>query len=125
MELQTSFISLDKYGQIIKRRWLPAVLAFFSVFVVVQLVTSLRKPIYVAEGKLRFQRTNTTSSLTGVGTELGKLEPLAQNNPINTEAEVIQSIPVLQKVIDRLELKNQKSKKCTTQTQTFIRENQR
>jgi len=108
MELQTSFISLDKYGQIIKRRWLPAVFAFFSVFVIVQLVTSLRKPIYVAEGKLRFQRTNTTSSLTGVGTELGKLEPLAQNNPINTEAEVIQSIPVLQKVIDRLELKNQK-----------------
>lgn len=108
MELQESYISLDKYGQIIKRRWLPAVCVFCSVFVIVQLAINLKRPIYVAEGKLRFQRINTTSSLTGVGTELGKLEPLAQNNPVNTEAEVIQSIPVLQKVIDRLELKNKK-----------------
>jgi capsular exopolysaccharide synthesis family protein len=102
MELQSTSISLDKYWPIMKRRWLPAVFMFFSVFLIAQVTFFLKKPYYVAEGKLRFQKTNTTSSLTGLGTEIGTLDPIAQSNPLSTETEVIRSLPVIRKTINKL-----------------------
>ncbi|MUG92005.1 polysaccharide biosynthesis tyrosine autokinase [Scytonema sp. UIC 10036] len=98
----------EKYWQVLKRRYLPALGIFIPVFAISLLSSSLKKPSYVAEGTLQFQRANTISSLTGVGTEIGKLEPLVQDksSPIHTEAEVIRSLPVVEKTIDRVKLKN-------------------
>jgi uncharacterized protein involved in exopolysaccharide biosynthesis len=62
MELQQSSISPQKYWTILNRRWLATLLITISVFIIAQLAASLKKPIYLAEGKLRFQRSNTTSS---------------------------------------------------------------
>lgn len=109
MELQESSISLEKYWTILKRRWLPTLLMTLSVFVIAQLAISFKKPIYLAEGKLRFQRNNATSSITGLGTEIGKLDPLMQqSNPLTTEVEVIRSIPIIETIISRLNLKDSK-----------------
>ncbi|BAZ25049.1 lipopolysaccharide biosynthesis protein [Kalymmatonema gypsitolerans NIES-4073] len=110
MESQESILRFDKYWLILQRRWVPALGIFFTVFFISLFAASLKKPSYVAEGKLLFQRINTTSSLTGVGTEIGKLEPVVQDksNPLNTEAEVLLSIPVLENTIDRLKLKDSK-----------------
>lgn len=109
MESQESGLSLDKYWQVLKRRWVPGLAAFFPVFLLSLLSSSLKKPTYVAEGKLQFQRTNATSSLTEFGTNIGKLESVAQNNvsnPLQTEAEIIRSVPVVQKTIKRLNLED-------------------
>jgi capsular exopolysaccharide synthesis family protein len=100
---------LGKYWLIFQRRWLPATAVFVTVFAAITLAAFMKKPVYIAEGKLRFQRINTTSSLTGLGREIGSLEPLAErSNPMNTEAEVIRSVPVVQKTIDKLQLKDKK-----------------
>lgn len=107
MESQESSLSLDKYWQVLKRRWVPGLAAFFPVFLLSLLSSSLKKPTYVAEGKLQFQRTNATSSLTEFGTNIGKLESVAQDNtssPLQTEAEIIRSVPVVQKTIKQLNL---------------------
>ncbi|MDF5706276.1 MAG: polysaccharide biosynthesis tyrosine autokinase [Nostoc sp. S4] len=116
MKIQESSKSFDNYGQILKRRWIPALSVFICVFVILQVATFFKKPYYLAEGKLKFQRINTTSSLTGVGTEIGKLEPLVddKSNPLNTEAEVIRSIPVLKNTIIRLNLKNNNNAQLKT-----------
>ena len=109
MEYQESSLSLDKYWQVLKRRWVPGLAAFFPVFLLSLLSSSLRKPTYLAEGKLQFQRTNATSSLTEFGTNIGKLESVAQDNttsPLQTEAEIIRSVPVVQKTIKKLNLKD-------------------
>jgi capsular exopolysaccharide synthesis family protein len=109
MESQESGLSLDKYWQVLKRRWVPGLAAFFPVFLLSLLSSSLKKPTYVAEGKLQFQRTNATSSLTEFGTNIGKLESVAQDNvsnPLQTEAEIIRSVPVVQKTIKRLNLED-------------------
>ncbi len=95
MEQQESFI-LIKYWHILQRRWISGLGIFIPVFLISFIASSLKKPSYQAEGKLQFQRTNTISTLTGVGGEVGKLEPLVQDNktnPLNTEAEVIRSFP--------------------------------
>jgi succinoglycan biosynthesis transport protein ExoP len=96
------------YWQVLKRRWFPAIEIFVAVFLISLVAFSLKKPSYLAEGKLLFQRTDTLSSLTGVGTEIGKLEPLVEQktNPLNTEAEVIRSFDVVQRTIDKLHLKD-------------------
>ncbi len=111
METQET-ATLEKYWQIVNRRWLSALSVFFPVLLVSVLGSYLKKPSYQAEGKLQFQRTNTISSLTGVGTEIGKLEPLVEDksSPIDTEAEVIRSWPIVKTTIDRLNLKDKKGK---------------
>ncbi|MDZ8238352.1 MAG: polysaccharide biosynthesis tyrosine autokinase [Nostoc sp. ChiQUE01a] len=112
MKRQESSANFDNYGQVLKRRWLAALSAFVCVFVILQVATLFKKPYYLAEGKLKFQRINTTSSLTGLGTEIGKLEPLVddKSNPMNTEAEVIRSNPVVKNTITRLNLKDSKNR---------------
>jgi polysaccharide biosynthesis transport protein len=120
MELQESSISLEKYWTILKRRWRATLFITISVFVIAQLAISLKKPIYLAEGKLRFQRNNATSSITGLGTEIGKLDPLMQqSNPINTEVEVIRSLPIIATTISRLNLKD--SKGVQLKTKIFLK----
>ncbi|MBF2064056.1 MAG: polysaccharide biosynthesis tyrosine autokinase [Calothrix sp. C42_A2020_038] len=111
MQEKSSSFDLTKYWLILKRRWLSGVAVYPPVFMLVFLALITRKPIYVAEGTLRFQKINTTSSLTGLGKEIGDLTPLAEKtNPLSTEAEVIRSHEVLETAINRLQLKNEKGK---------------
>ncbi len=105
MENQSSVY--NKLWLIAKRRWLQGTLTFIPAFLILVLAVSWQKPIYLAQGKLRFQRTNTSSALTGVNSELGKLEPLVEkSNPLKTEAEVLSSTPIIQKTITKLNLQN-------------------
>ncbi|WP_392479107.1 GumC family protein [Nostoc sp. C110] len=111
MESRTeSIITFNTYLQILKRRWLSFIVIFFPALLISLLPLLLRQPNYMAEGKLLFHKTNITSSLTGVGTEINKLESVFQDqtNPLNTEAEVIRSIPIVQKAINKLKLKDDK-----------------
>ncbi|MHC0062270.1 GumC family protein [Nostoc sp. UIC 10890] len=111
MEFPTeNIVTFNTYSQILKRRWVSAIVIFFPALLIALLPLLLRQPNYVAEGKLLFQKTNITSSLTGVEAELNKLESVSQNqsNPLNTEAEVIRSIPIVQKTINKLNLKDDK-----------------
>ncbi|PHJ65946.1 lipopolysaccharide biosynthesis protein [Nostoc linckia z18] len=116
MKTQESPGNFDRYWQAIKRRWPAAFSVFVCVFIILQIATFFKKPYYLAEGKLKFQRTNTTSSLTGVGTEIGKLEPLVsdKSNPLNTETEVIRSIPIVKATINQLNLRNNENLILTT-----------
>jgi polysaccharide biosynthesis transport protein len=101
--------TFGKYWQILQRRWIAGLGVFFPIFLLSLVASSLKKPSYQAEGKLQFQRTNTISTLTGVAPEVGKLEPVVQDNktnPLNTEAEVIRSHPIIQKTIGRLDMKD-------------------
>ncbi|MFQ4145391.1 polysaccharide biosynthesis tyrosine autokinase [Chlorogloeopsis sp. ULAP02] len=101
------------YWLIFKRRLLPTSIVFIFVFTLFGVAAFFKKPSYLSEGKLRFQRTNTTSYLTGLSTEIGKLEPLVQDqktSPLNTEAEVIRSLPVVKKTISQLNLVDSKGR---------------
>jgi polysaccharide biosynthesis transport protein len=109
MEYQeSSTIGLEQYWLIIKRRWLPSVAVFVSVFTIIGLATFLKKPVYLAEGKLLLKRVSSTPSLTGVGREMGQLEPLYdRSSPLDTETEIILSSPVVRKTISQLDLKDE------------------
>lgn len=120
----TESLDLDfqKLWLALKRRWLPGV----GVFVIVVGLTAplalvqKQKTDYETTGKLLF-KLNRTPSLTGVGQiesagggqtpgkELGGLGALTQTgNPVSTELEIIGSIPLAQKTIKALNLKDKK-----------------
>ena len=104
-------LDFSRYLLTLKRCWLPAV-GIFVITVTLAAIASTRvgKPSYKTEGKLLFQ-LNRTSFLTRVGDKEGEeakeLSPLvASQNPLSTEIEVVNSIPLLQRTLDALNLKN-------------------
>lgn len=106
---ETINLDFKKFWLILKRRWLPAAAIFSCVVAGATVVASLQDPEYEAQGKLLFKKSNQTSSVTGLGTEIGELDALAsKSNPLNTEIEIIRSIPFIQKTISALDLKNEK-----------------
>ncbi|MDJ0707604.1 MAG: polysaccharide biosynthesis tyrosine autokinase [Leptolyngbyaceae cyanobacterium MO_188.B28] len=107
MQAVDTEIGIDQYWQILKRRWLPASLVFVGVAATVSAYGFSQTSIYEAEGKLRFKSKDATSTLTGLGDELGQLESLdGKENPIATEIAVMRTVPIIQKTIDQLKLKD-------------------
>lgn len=104
----TEYIDLQQYWLIFKRRLLPASAVLGFVLLLTALITFWQKPIYQAQGKLLLKRSDT-SSLTGLGKELGQIDALANspdsNIPANTQAEIISSAAFAQKVMTELNLK--------------------
>ena len=99
-------IDIQKYWLILKRRWIPTTAIFGTTLVLTAVFVLLQKPAYKAEGKLLFTASRA-SSLTGLGEGIGKLEALgSQNNPSDTQAEVVRSIPVVQEAIETLNLRD-------------------
>ncbi len=101
-------IDFKRYWLILKRRWLPASIVFVLVVTMATALSFQKKPTYEATGKLLFKKKNTPSSLiTEAGAKLGELEALSfLNTPLDTEAEVLRSIPLVQKTIAALNLKD-------------------
>lgn len=109
MDSIESSIGFQQYLLILKRRWFPASVVFTSVLALTVLSLLMQKPVYVADGKLLFKRAGTTSSLTGLGREIGQLDPLQeQNTPLDTEAENVRSVPIIRKTTARLDLKDKR-----------------
>ncbi|AFY35657.1 GumC family protein [Calothrix sp. PCC 7507] len=98
-------IDVQKYWLVVKRRWVVASGVFVTSVVCTGLAVSLQRPAYQATGQVLVQ-SSKTSSLTGVGQKIGDLESLKrEGNPLDTQAVVLQSLPIRQQVISTLKLK--------------------
>ncbi|MBD2562672.1 MULTISPECIES: GumC family protein [Nostoc] len=98
-------LDLQQYSLILKRRWLVIAAVTASVFGLSALIAIRQKPIYEAEGKLLFSKTDRVSSLTSPSAQVGELSSVTQlSSPLDTEAEVIRSNPIVEKTITSLNL---------------------
>ncbi|MEO1592824.1 MAG: polysaccharide biosynthesis tyrosine autokinase, partial [Cyanobacteria bacterium J06632_22] len=96
-----------KIWLVLKRRWLPALVVFSGVMATSVGFSMTQKPIYEAKSELLF-RSNRTSQLTGLAEGLGQLETLsALNNPLDTQAAILKSLPFLEETIQQLALENE------------------
>lgn len=99
-------LNFHKLWLALKRRWFPGTAIFVTVVGLAIPKAFLLKPSYEAKGKLML-KLNHTPSLTGVGQGIGELAPLTQTgNPVSTEIEIIHSIPLVQKTITVLNLRD-------------------
>ncbi|BAZ09684.1 capsular exopolysaccharide family protein [Calothrix sp. NIES-4071] len=103
-------IDVQNYWLVLKRRWLIAAGVLLTFVGLSGVAIYMQKPEYEASGMLLFQ-SNRTSSLTKVGEKIGDLESvMREGNPLETQAVILNSEPIIQKVINTLKLKDKKGK---------------
>ena len=108
---QTS-LNTEQYWQIIKRRWLPGSVVFLSILTLGIVATSIKQNVYEAEAKLKFKSSTVSGTLTDVSKALEGFNPIAaKGNPIDTEAEVLRSVPLVRNTISDLDLKNKEGER--------------
>ncbi|MBV6623906.1 MAG: polysaccharide biosynthesis tyrosine autokinase [Rivularia sp. (in: Bacteria)] len=106
----TQEIDIQQYWLILKRRWLFLVAAMLGSIGLSWFIILRQKPEYQANGLLLF-KSDRISSLTKAGEKIGDLESLMrEGNPLETQAVIVQSEPILQEVIDTLNLKDDDGK---------------
>ncbi|NJR39814.1 MAG: polysaccharide biosynthesis tyrosine autokinase [Leptolyngbyaceae cyanobacterium CSU_1_4] len=99
-------IDVQRYWLILRRRWLPAAGVLGGVLAIATAYALVQRPVYQAEGKLLI-KSSSASELTGLGETLGQLKALGgQNTPLDTQAEIIRSAPIVQGVVESLGLKD-------------------
>lgn len=110
-------LDLSNYLLAVKRQWVPAVSIFASTVALSLIAAASMKPSYQAEGRLLFKNPafkvvgSSLSPNSMEGGEGGDLKPLVSTqNPLTTQMEVLTSRPLLQKLIEQLELKDDKGK---------------
>ncbi len=107
-EEQDSF-DFQQYWLILKRRWLLIAIVTGSVFGISSLAAFKQKPIYEAQGKLLFNKTDRVSSLTSPSAQVGELSGVTLlSSPLDTEAEIIRSNPIIKRTITNLSLTEKK-----------------
>ena len=106
-------LEFQNYFLVIQKHWLVILTVIAFVFGLTGLLTFTQKPIYEAKGQLLLKQSDA-SSLTGLNEKLGGLTGLTNaSNPLDTEAQIIRSNPMVQKIIDRLKLKNNQGNPLT------------
>jgi polysaccharide biosynthesis transport protein len=107
-------IDFFQFLKLLKRYWWQSGLTFVGILGAVAIWTFFQTPMYEARGQLILQKKDQTSALTGLSEKLGQMDPLStQSNPLETEAQVLQSRPVLDKAIAQLDLRNRKGEVLT------------
>ncbi|NEP18774.1 MAG: polysaccharide biosynthesis tyrosine autokinase [Leptolyngbya sp. SIO4C1] len=100
-------IDLRRYWLVIKRRWLPASVVFLASVAASMFASMSEEVEYRATGEMLLQ-LDRTSSLTGVAQELSELESLTvEGNPLDTQASLITSAPILRDTIEALNIRNE------------------
>jgi polysaccharide biosynthesis transport protein len=107
IEPQTNFsVELQQLWQMLVRRWKPASIGFVSILGLAAAVTVIQGPSFEAKGKILLERSNASSNITESGKLIGDLRSIGNNDPLNTEIEIMRSMPMIQKMIESLQLRS-------------------
>ncbi len=105
---------LSLYSLRFKPHWFSALTVFTTITALSAGIALMQKPAYEAEGKMVLKRVSPTSVFTEVGKEVDRLDALSNlGNPTLTQAEIIQSPPLIQGVVKTLDLRDDKGKPLT------------
>ncbi|PLZ86975.1 lipopolysaccharide biosynthesis protein [Fischerella thermalis CCMEE 5194] len=106
----TQATEIQQYLLILQRRWRLITAIILASIGLSGSALFMQKPEYQADGILLF-KSDRTSSLTKVGEKIGDLEALMrEGNPLETQAVIVNSHPMLQEVITALQLKDDQGK---------------
>lgn len=101
------YIDFNRYWQVLKRRWLPATVTFAGI-VTLSLVAALAsEDVYQAEAQLQI-KSDGSFGLTGISDGSSETKrAVIDKDPLETEARILQSRPILERVIQELDLKSE------------------
>jgi len=101
------YIDFNKYWQVLKRRWIPATATFAGIVTLSLAAALASEKVYEAEAQLLVKSDNT-SKVTGIesGLENEQKNFQLEKDPIDTEARILQSRTIIEKLIQEMELKD-------------------
>lgn len=107
------YIDFSRYWQVLQRRWIPATITFAGI-VALSLVTALAsEDVYEAEAQLLIEQ-DRTSKILGIPDGSPERQPSYDDkDPLETEAKILQSRPIVEQAIRELDLRNKKGKPVT------------
>ena len=108
------YIDFNRYWQVLKRRWVPATATFGGILAISMIAALTSEKVFEAEAQLQIKPDNTVN-VTGVQGVAGedKDRILDSKDPLETEAKILQSRPIIEQLIDELDLKSDKGKTLT------------
>ena len=108
------YIDFGKYWQVLKRRWIPATATFAGIVALSVIAAVASKDVYEAEAQLQI-KSDVNSKVFGIdnGFENQNSNPQLEKDPIDTEARILGSRTVINRLIKDLELKDSKGKPLT------------
>lgn len=106
---ETNLMELRKYWEIIcRRKWILILTILFIPMFTMAILHSL-SPIYQSQAKLMVKTSFSQNELIkGLPSALGRYNFTDQDKVIGTMVEILKSGPVVQKVIEEMNLKNEK-----------------
>ena len=100
------YIDFGRYWQVLRRRWIPATATFTGILAISLVAALSSEEVYEAKAQLLI-KPDQTSKLIGIDSGPGEIKGLTQDkDPIETEAKILQSRPIVERLIKELELKN-------------------
>lgn len=107
------YIDFNRYWQVLKRRWIPATATFAGIFALSLIAALTSEDVYQAEARLLIKpdRSDEIIGIKGVSQNIEGLTE--EKDPIETEAEILQSRPIIEKLIRELDLRNDSGEPLT------------
>ena len=108
------YIDFNRYWQVLRRRWVPATATFAGILGISLIAALTSEKVFEAEAQLQIKPDNTKEVLgiNGLQGE-GQKNYSDPKDPLETEAKIFRSRPVVEKLIKELDLKNDKGKTLT------------
>jgi polysaccharide biosynthesis transport protein len=101
-------IDLQKYGQVLQRRWGFVLAMLLAGLTLAGLYVLLQSKNYRAQGML-LVKPDESSQLVGINAKSAEVKAAtSRSDPLSTEAEILKSIPVLETAVKTLNLKDRK-----------------
>ena len=107
------YIDFGRYWQVLKRHWLPATATFAGILALSLVAALSSEDVYQAEAQLLIEQDRTTKFLGIPDGSPEKKPSYDDKDPLETEAKILQSRPIVEKVIDELDLRTDKGKLIT------------
>lgn len=109
-------IDFGRYWQVIRRHWIPASATFVGIVTLSLIAALASKNIYEAEARLLIEPEQTSSRIGIADGNPEVKKTVLEKDPIETEAEILGSRTIVEKVIQELDLKEENGKPLTYKT---------
>ncbi|MGL5833899.1 MAG: GumC family protein [Waterburya sp.] len=100
------YIDFNRYWQVVRRHWIPATATFAGIVTLSLIAALASKDIYAAEARLLIEPEQTSSRIGIADGNPDVKKTVLEKDPIETEAEILGSRTIIEKVIKELDLKS-------------------
>jgi len=102
--MENTEVTLSEYWRIIRKRKGTVFFVFFMVMVSTVFFTKMQTPVYQATLEMRIEKNQPLNALDSSGGDAQQFWAFSSGENLATEVRLIKSLPVLEKVVEKMEV---------------------